>query len=83
MNRRIFNNNNAAKKTKTDAKNMRIRNEIKLLYKKKNLVNSELFKMFLHNGKVWGRIWDNIEQNIHNKLQLEMKKTQYPKSKIK
>jgi hypothetical protein len=74
INRRIYNNNNAAIKTKTDAQKMRIRNEIKPQYKKKNLINSELLKTFLHNANVWGRIWDHIEQNIHKKLQLEMTK---------
>jgi Tfp pilus assembly protein PilE len=50
INRRIYNNNNAAIKTKTDAQKMRIKNEIKLQYKKKNLINSELLKTFLHNA---------------------------------
>jgi hypothetical protein len=65
-----YSNNSAARQTKTDAQEMRVRYEVKLLYKKKQLINKELNKIQLHNANEWGRVWENIEQNIQIKLQL-------------
>jgi hypothetical protein len=72
LNNKTYSNNSAARQTKTDAQKMRVRYEIKMLYKKKQLLNKELYKTQLLNANRWGRTWENIEQNIQEKLQLEL-----------
>jgi hypothetical protein len=72
INDNTYSNNGAARLTKTDAQKMRVRYEIRLLYKKKHLINKELYRTRLHNANEWGRTSENIEQNIQTKLQLEL-----------
>ena len=67
-------NNEAAKKTQTQAQTLRIKNEIKFLYKKKQQLNTQLYHAHIHNANIWQQTWDSIEKSINHKLQQEMKK---------
>jgi hypothetical protein len=40
----------------------------------KQLLNTELYKIHLHNGNTWNRTLDNIEYTINTKLHSEMTK---------
>ena len=66
-------NNEAAKKTQKQAQTLRIRNEIKFLYKKKQQLNIQLYHAHIYNANIWQQTWDNIEESINHKLQQEMK----------
>jgi hypothetical protein len=55
-------------KISTNTKN---KNEIKFLYRKKQL-NTELYHMHIQSASNWQHIWHNIEQSINQKLQREM-----------
>jgi hypothetical protein len=66
--------NEAAKKTKTQAQTLRIKNEIKFVYKKKQQLNVQLYQAHVSNANIWQNIWNNIEQSIEEKLKLEMEK---------
>ena len=67
--------NEAAKKTKTQAQIIRIKNEIKFLYKKKEQLNTQLYYKHLQNANTWQKTWNIIEDTINEKLQHEMKTT--------
>jgi hypothetical protein len=65
--------NIAGKKTKTQAQKLRIKNEIKYLYRKKYHLNKELYHIQTQTANIWKDTWGNIEQAINQKLQNEMK----------
>jgi hypothetical protein len=67
-------NNEAAKKTKTQAQTLRIKNLITFLYKKKQQLNTQLYQAHIHNANIWQQTWGNIKQSVDQKLQQEMKK---------
>jgi hypothetical protein len=52
---------------------MRVKFEIKHLYKKKQFLNQLLFKSHLENANKWDLYWTHIEQKLNAKLQNEMK----------
>jgi hypothetical protein len=64
--------NTAAKKTQTQAKILRIKNEIKFLYINKQQLNKELYHSHILNANIWQQTWAKIEQAINEKLQQEM-----------
>jgi hypothetical protein len=66
--------NEAAIKT-TQAQVLRIQNEIKFLYIKKEHLNKQLYHIHIHNANIWQKTWNNIEEAINYKLQHEMKIT--------
>jgi hypothetical protein len=66
------NNNNASINTKQKAQRLRIQNEIKYLYKKKQQMNRGLYHSHLYNANQWKNLWTHIEQNINDKLHLEI-----------
>jgi hypothetical protein len=68
-------NNEAAKKTLSQTHTLRIKNEIKFLYKKKQSLNIQLYHIHIYNANIWQQIWNNIEQSINQKLQVQMKTT--------
>jgi hypothetical protein len=43
----------AAKKTLSQARALRIKNEIKFLYKKKQNLNIQLYHIHVHNANIW------------------------------
>jgi hypothetical protein len=52
---------------------LRIKNEIKMLYKKKSKLNKTLYTLHIKNANTWNNIWDIIAQNIDNTLENLMK----------
>jgi predicted RND superfamily exporter protein len=58
--------------TKQQAQRIRIKNEIKFLYKKNQQINKEFYVNHLYNVNHWQNIWIHIEQNINTKLRLEI-----------
>jgi hypothetical protein len=64
-------NTAAKKKTQKQAETLRIKNENKFLYGKKQL-NTELYHKHIQSANNWQHIWPNIEQSINQKLQREM-----------
>jgi hypothetical protein len=46
-------NNEAAKKMPTEAQKLRIKNEVKFLYKKQKQLNTQLFHIHIHNASIW------------------------------
>jgi hypothetical protein len=69
---KLYINNEAPAKTQTQTQTLRIKNEIKFLYRKKQQINEQLYHTHIHNANIWKQAWDNIEQAINDKLQLEM-----------
>jgi hypothetical protein len=69
---KIPTHNTAAKKTQKQAQPLRIKNEIKFLYRKKQQLNTQLYHKHIQSGNNWQHIWPNIEQSINQKLQREM-----------
>jgi hypothetical protein len=74
LSKNTYTNNTAALNEKAKAQTIRIKQEIRLLHKKKQVLNSELYKTHLHNANTWDRTWDNIEHTINTKLRTEMTK---------
>jgi hypothetical protein len=69
---------------KRAAENIRIRNEIKFLYKKKQQLNRLLYESHLDNALVWDKLWIVIESSINGKLEAVMKsKYQVQERKLK
>jgi hypothetical protein len=64
----------ASKITKQKAQLIRIQNEIKFLYKKKQQLNKKLYTNHLYNAKCWQNSWLHIKQCITKKLQIEIEK---------
>jgi hypothetical protein len=52
---------------------LQIKNEIKLLYKKKHQPNKELCYTHMQIASTWKSIWNSIEQSVNRKLQDEIK----------
>jgi hypothetical protein len=61
-------------RTKRVAENIRIRNEIKFLYKKKQHLNRLLYESHLDNAFVWDKLWTVFESSINGKLEIIMKR---------
>jgi cobalamin biosynthesis protein CbiD len=74
--------NIAARKTQIQAQTLRIKNEIKCLYKKIQQINKELYYTHIQSANILKSVWNNIEQSINKKLQEEMK-TIYEKQQQK
>jgi hypothetical protein len=53
---------------------VRIQNEIKFQYKKKQQLNLQLYEAHINNVNMWQKIGSNIEQSIEQKLKQEMEK---------
>jgi hypothetical protein len=64
----------AAKRTETQVRTLKIKNEIKFLYKKKQQLNKELYTLHLLNANnEWGNIWNIIAAYITDALENAMK----------
>jgi hypothetical protein len=70
--KKTYSNNKALTQTKEKAQIIRLKQEIKLLYKKKQHINNELYKIHLYNMHIWKESWDNTEHNINKKLHKEI-----------
>jgi hypothetical protein len=53
---------------------LKIKNELKFWYTKKQHLNKTLYKLHLKNSNEWKYLWDTISQNIDKKLELKMNK---------
>ena len=62
----------AAHITKTKATTMRIRDEIKFLYKKKDSLNKALYQTHLQAAHEWGNAWPTIANQIHNDIERDL-----------
>jgi hypothetical protein len=51
---------------------IRIKNAIRFWYAKKSTLNRKLYNLHLKNGKEWQKLWDTINQNITDKLNLNV-----------
>jgi hypothetical protein len=69
---KVTGNAKASTNTKQKARRLRIQNKIKYLYKKKQQINKELYYIHLCNANQWQNLWTHIEQNINDKLHLEI-----------
>jgi hypothetical protein len=68
--------NIATKKTQMHAQTLRIKNEIKFLYKKRQQLNKELRYIHIQNSNTWKYTLNNIEQSINQKLQNKQQREQ-------
>jgi hypothetical protein len=56
------------------AKLLRIKDEIKLLYIKKQNLNKKLYYFHLQAANIWDSNFQYIEYNINNKFDLQLRK---------
>jgi hypothetical protein len=57
---------------------LRIKNEIKFWYTKKQNLNKGFYALHLQNANKWGNLWDIINQNIPKKIEQKMGKNIEP-----
>jgi hypothetical protein len=60
--------------TKSKVEIMRVKYEIKFLYKKKQQLNPQLYRCHLENAGKWDIYWTHIEKIINQKLEYEVKR---------
>jgi hypothetical protein len=51
---------------------LHINTEIKFLYAKRGINKKSLYQLHVENGKQWGSMWNVINQNITDKLNINM-----------
>jgi hypothetical protein len=66
-------NKTITRQTETQAAKLRMKNEIKFLYSKKQHLNKTLCKLHLENAKQWGQLWNIIHNNITEKVEMRMR----------
>jgi hypothetical protein len=59
--------------SETQTRTLRIKNEIKFLYKKKQHLNKELYNLHIQNANEWGNIWNIITNETTNTINETMK----------
>jgi hypothetical protein len=57
-----------AKSTQSKVHNLRIKDEIKYLYLKKQQLNSQIYQLHLSLANTWGSTWQYIQSTIEEKL---------------
>jgi hypothetical protein len=70
---KIPNRHPAAKTTAFKAQSMRVKEEIKFLYMKKQQLNTKLYHVHLNAANTWGNTWYYIQGIIEAKLNRQMK----------
>jgi hypothetical protein len=60
--------------TQIKAQSIRVKEEIKLLYKKKDKLNTDLYNSHLQAAKEWGSIWHLVYQTIIDTTNQEIEK---------
>jgi hypothetical protein len=58
----------AATFTQSKISTIRIKDEIKFPYRKKNYLNKELLQAHLQVAQVWGSMWHTISEYLHNTI---------------
>jgi len=71
---KIPNTQPASCNTVQKMKNMRIKEEIKFLHKKKKQFNCELYRCHLQAAQEWSIVWYTIHESIQTSVNLEMEK---------
>jgi hypothetical protein len=71
---RVPHNSPASHVTQQKAQILRIKDEIKFLYRRKDHLNKDLYGIHLQAATEWGTLWDLISTSIHNTTQNLMEK---------
>jgi len=71
---KIPNNSPAAKSTLRKAQTLRIKEEIKYLYMKKQQLNRRLCYLHLSMANTWGNTWQYIRDTIETKLKKQIRR---------
>ena len=66
---RIPNTSPAHKHTQRKVSTLRIKDEIKFLYCKKQKLNLAIYQIHLNLANLWNNLWPHIQHDIENKLQ--------------
>jgi hypothetical protein len=74
VNLKLKDSNNAIKLTQKQLTKLRINNELKFLYIKKQQINNQLYKLYLRNAQYWQTNRPQIENNKNQRLNEEQKK---------
>jgi len=74
VNMRISNTSPTALVTTKKTQTIRIKDEIKFLYKKKEKLNKELYNTHLGAAQEWGNTWHIIQESILESINKEMEK---------
>jgi flagella basal body P-ring formation protein FlgA len=69
---KVANTSTAAKLTQRKTQILRIKDEIRFLYKKKLQLNKQLYHSHLTAANVWGPAWDTIAEVTHNNINKHM-----------
>jgi hypothetical protein len=64
INIKAVNTSEAAKRTDKQARILRVKNEIKELYKTKVQLNKALYEEHINNANKWGNIWNSIFYDV-------------------
>jgi hypothetical protein len=70
---KLPNTSPAHKNTQKKVPIIRIKYEIKLLYSKKQQLNSQIYHLHLLLANTWGNTWPQVQSKIEDKLKKEMK----------
>jgi len=68
---KIPNTSPAARFTQRKTRNLRMKDEIKYLYIKKQQLNRQLYHLHLSLANTWGNTWQYIQHTIEEKLNLK------------
>ena len=71
---KVPNTSPASQSTAQKARVMRIKEELKFLHKKKEMLNRELYRRHLQVAQEWGRWWNVIHESILQKINTEMER---------
>jgi len=64
----------ASQSTTQKARTLRIKEELRFLHKKKEILNRKLYRRHLQVAQEWGRWWDPILESIILKINTEMER---------
>ena len=64
----------ASKVTQKEVQETSIRDEMKYVYKKKEILKKSLYKTHLHAAREWWNRWDSICESIHGTVNQEFER---------
>ena len=71
---KIPNTSPASQSTTQKVRTLRIKEELKFLHKKKEVLNRELYRRHLQEAQEWGKWWDPIHESIILKINTDMER---------
>jgi len=71
---KVPNTSPASQITTQKARTLRIKEELRFLHKKKEILNRELYRSHLQVAQEWGKWWDPIHESIIQKINTEMER---------